>query len=256
MSSSYKRDFLPKVSCLCITFARPSLLEEAIQSFLNQDYAGEKELIVLNDFHLQTLSFEHPQVNIINLPLKVNTLGEKRNMAAALSSGSVLLPWDDDDICLSSRVSQSVDYLLNNEQQYYKPKSVFFWNNGIISSLEQYHCHGQCCYTRELFDKTLYSVMGSGEDQAFDNKAKDILGKEDLSTDIALIENFYFYRWAGTHSYHISTMDKQGGEPTLFAQSIESVKRGEMPQGNITLSPHWKADYEQQAKNFIATKNL
>src|SRR5438876_11343843 len=41
-----------KVSCMCATYNRPPnsqwLLEEAIESFLRQDYA-EKELLVLND---------------------------------------------------------------------------------------------------------------------------------------------------------------------------------------------------------------
>ena len=37
---------LPKVSCICPTFARVYLLEEAIESFLRQDYKGEKELII------------------------------------------------------------------------------------------------------------------------------------------------------------------------------------------------------------------
>ena len=39
---------LPAVSCLCVTYGRPTLLlEESIQSFLQQDYVGKKELIIL-----------------------------------------------------------------------------------------------------------------------------------------------------------------------------------------------------------------
>jgi cellulose synthase/poly-beta-1,6-N-acetylglucosamine synthase-like glycosyltransferase len=38
----------PPVSCFCLTYGRPCLLEEAIHSFLQQDYAGPKEMIVLN----------------------------------------------------------------------------------------------------------------------------------------------------------------------------------------------------------------
>ena len=33
----------PKVSCYCATYGRTKLLEEAIHSFLLQDYEGEKE---------------------------------------------------------------------------------------------------------------------------------------------------------------------------------------------------------------------
>ena len=40
----------PAVSCICPTYGRPELLEEAIYCFLLQDYPGPKELIVLNDY--------------------------------------------------------------------------------------------------------------------------------------------------------------------------------------------------------------
>src|SRR5690349_243347 len=52
-----------KVSCICATYNRPPhfqwLLEEAIESFLRQDYA-EKELIVLNDCPEQELLCDAP----------------------------------------------------------------------------------------------------------------------------------------------------------------------------------------------------
>ncbi|MCX6908301.1 MAG: glycosyltransferase family A protein [Verrucomicrobia bacterium] len=50
----------PAVSCMCLTYGRPQVLAEAVQSFLQQNYAGPKELVVLNDLDCQTLRFEHP----------------------------------------------------------------------------------------------------------------------------------------------------------------------------------------------------
>ena len=32
----------PGASCLCLTYGRPHLLEEAVESFLRQDFAGPK----------------------------------------------------------------------------------------------------------------------------------------------------------------------------------------------------------------------
>ncbi len=243
-------DSLPFVSCLCVTFARPSLLEEAIQSFLNQDYQGRKELIILNDFHMQTLSFDHPEVLVINLPKKVNTLGEKRNMIAALSSGDVLFPWDDDDICLPFRLSQSVGSLLESKAEYYKPYSAFLWNSDVISSIERYNFHAQCCYSRDLFNQIFYKATGAGEDLLFDNRVRDILGKE-IRSEIAAHENFYLYRWAGTSSYHISAMDQEDGESQVLAQSVQSAVRNEIASGVIELIPSWKMDYLQQTKDFL-----
>jgi hypothetical protein len=39
----------PAVSCVCLTYARPHLLEEAMRSFLQREYRGIHELLVLND---------------------------------------------------------------------------------------------------------------------------------------------------------------------------------------------------------------
>jgi hypothetical protein len=52
-SSRWKYDFshwesLPRVSCQCITYGRTTLLDEAVESFLRQDYPGEKELEVVS----------------------------------------------------------------------------------------------------------------------------------------------------------------------------------------------------------------
>lgn len=95
---------LPAVSCFCLTYGRHRILEEAIQSFLQQDYAGPREMIVLNDYADQTLAFDHPEVQVINLPRRFRTLGEKLNAAVALASHDLLFVWDDDDIYLPHRL--------------------------------------------------------------------------------------------------------------------------------------------------------
>ncbi|MBV7332940.1 glycosyltransferase [Chloroflexi bacterium TSY] len=88
----------PPVSCICPTYGRVALLEEAIYSFLRQDYPGEKELIVLNDFAEQTLEFDHPEVRIVNLPKRFHSVGEKYKAAAALATHDLVFVWHDDDI--------------------------------------------------------------------------------------------------------------------------------------------------------------
>ena len=245
---------LPSISCLSVTFARPRLLEEAIQSFLKQDYAGEKELIILNDFHLQELAFDHPEITVINLPRKVNTLGEKRNMAAALAKGEVLFPWDDDDISLSFRVSQSINFLLSQNAEFYKPTTALLWNKGLIDNINRNNFHAQCCYTRVLFNQAFYSAMGSGEDQEFEEKIEKIINRK-IASEVLPHENFYLYRWAGTGSYHLSVVaseDGQDGEAVLLKQQTARAERNEIPTGKICLSPNWQSDYEKQAKDFIA----
>jgi glycosyl transferase family 2 len=86
---------------MCLTYGRPHLVEEAIASFLRQDYAGVKELIVLNDLPEQPLQFDHPEVKIINVDKRFRGVGEKRNACAALCSHDLLFAWDEDDISLA-----------------------------------------------------------------------------------------------------------------------------------------------------------
>ena len=60
------------------------LIEEAVESFLRQDYL-RKELVILNDTPGQVIEFDHPRVKIINWPERYPTLGEKRNAAATFA---------------------------------------------------------------------------------------------------------------------------------------------------------------------------
>src|SRR6185437_12376322 len=90
----------PGVSCLCLTYGRPRLLEESVESFLRQDWPGPKELVILNDHPEQPIVFEHPEVFVCNVGRRLRSLGEKRNLSVALARHDNLLVWDDDDIYL------------------------------------------------------------------------------------------------------------------------------------------------------------
>ena len=95
----------PKVSCFCATYGRPHLLEEAIESFLRQDYPGAKELVILNDYPGHTLHYEHKEIRIVNRDKQILPLGRKFNETVELCDGDILLPWEDDDIYLPWRIS-------------------------------------------------------------------------------------------------------------------------------------------------------
>ena len=62
----------PSISAKCITYGRVSTLEEAIYSFLQQDYPGEKELVIVNDYPKQKLIFDHPEIKIIIRDLQLH----------------------------------------------------------------------------------------------------------------------------------------------------------------------------------------
>jgi hypothetical protein len=82
---------LPLISCKCITYGRVESLEESILSFLQQEYAGPKELIIVNDYPKQKLFFKHPQIKIFNINKTFDTIGDKENFAVKQCSGEIIV---------------------------------------------------------------------------------------------------------------------------------------------------------------------
>jgi len=248
----------PAVSCFCMTYGRPAVLEEAIYSFLLQDYPGRKELIVLNDYAEQILTFDHPEVRVINLPVRFRTLGEKMNAAVALAAHDLLFPWDDDDIYLPHRLSFSVAKLEANKR-YFKARTAWFWNNGVLSGPVQNLFHPASCWSRRLFDAGRgYVADGNGCDLLFEQQLKRTFPGFTAPTAVAPEEIYYIYRWGGTGTFHLSQFGElQVGQNVGYADVAAFVQqrasRGEIPLGHIPLQPGWKTDYRQLVSSYIAT---
>jgi glycosyltransferase involved in cell wall biosynthesis len=247
---------LPGVSCICCTYSRPALLEEAIESFLRQDYAGPKELIIINDFADQTLIYDHPQVRIINLMQRMHSVGEKINTAVALAAYDLICPWDDDDIYLPHRLRLSVSRL-DPKRGIFKAAQAFFWNNGAISSIERNLFHAGACFTRALFDKAGgYPHQNSGYDMVLERAFDQVAFAATTPAELPAEQLYYFYRWAGTESYHISALQQQHDDARSYAEAAAFVARqvaaGAIPTGVIRLQPQWRHDYVALAQAFVA----
>lgn len=233
---------LPLVTCLCLTYARTALLEEAIESFLRQDYAGEAELVVLNDFAPQVLAFDHPRVRVINTT-RFPSLGEKRNAAAQLARGELLLTWGDDDIHLPHRISRMVAALGEG------PMCLEGWHfcaHGKMV-LNRFPTTGAMICTREAW----FAVGGVpaqdvGEDHGFNLRVKAHFGLQALP--FATENPAFLYRWSGSDRWHISGLgvDKPGKRKAYDVMATYAaglIADGREPAGAITLRPQWRADY-------------
>lgn len=246
----------PPVSCICLTYGRPEVLEEAIYSFLQQEYAGRKELIVLNDYVGQTLHFDHPEVRVFNLPVRLHTVGEKMNAAVALASHDLLFVWDDDDIYLPHRLSFSVEHF-DPQKGFFKPRTALVLDNGELRGPAHYLFHVGSCYSRKRFDAVGgYAHEGTGYDLLFEKRLEAHFPGSTATYEIRPEEIYYLYRWGGTGSYHMSQFGalKQGenvghNEVESFVQ--QRASRGEIPLGDIPLQPSWKVDYRQLASSYV-----
>jgi Glycosyl transferase family 2 len=248
----------PPISCMCLTFARSQrLVEEAVYSFLSQDYEGDKELLLLNDFDRQRIVFDHPQVTVVNVPARFHTVGEKRNAAAALCRYDLLAVWDDDDIYLPHRLTFSMQRY-EERKRFFRPSKAFVLNHGVITGPTANLFHGGSIWHRSLFDQVGgYAHMGSGQDRDLEARFKLLLGSDIQYQAIQPSEIYYVYRWLGTGSYHLSAFGRDGkgksGNEKVMDCALRDLSRGNIGAGEIILKPHWSLDYQRLVREHLAT---
>ena len=85
------------VSWACITYGRPQCVPEIIRMFLEQDYKGKKEFVILNDDPDVNYVFNHPEVRIYNWNHRFNNVRLKNNACVDLCKGEVFMETADDD---------------------------------------------------------------------------------------------------------------------------------------------------------------
>lgn len=106
----------PYVSVICPTYNRRRFLPNLVHQFLHQTYPQEyMELVILDD---------SPESNEDIIPKRTNikyhyrpekmVLGKKRNELNALTSGDIIVCFDDDDFYSPDRVRHAVNTLVNS----------------------------------------------------------------------------------------------------------------------------------------------
>jgi glycosyltransferase involved in cell wall biosynthesis len=243
----------PFISCKCITYGRVIELEESIESFIKQEYPGKKELIIVNDYPLQKLIFDHPDVKIYNLDKTFNTIGEKENFAMSKCSADIICQWDDDDIAMSNHLRSVAKY-------FYPGADLLHWQNGVLFDHNNISAITSLGNSGIVFSRKAWEMVGgyplenAGYDMTF------VLSIKSKSNNIVLAsppsdEVSWFYMWGG-RSYHMSGLgtdnDSRPNVVVRHSEHIENLrKNGKIPTGEIKLIPRWNKDYSQKLKNFI-----
>lgn len=234
-------DAPPLISCLCPTFGRcgspwQHLLEEAVEAFLRQTDV-HSELLILNDHPAQEIVFNHSRVRVVNQAQRYRTLGEKYNAMVSLAAGSLLAPWEDDDISLPHRLELSRERL--GERDYYNPRQYWFQDR---NGLHWEHAPG-VGHNLSLFRRRAWQAVGG---------YPAVTGSQDLEMDDRLTSHpnvscrieewplpvpdwYYLYRW-GASPCHLS------GQPDMQGL-YDSLNTAPAPAGRFTLQPHWREDY-------------
>jgi hypothetical protein len=238
---------LPGVTCLCPTYGRPPdrlhVLEEAIESFLRQDYPGPRQLLILNDAVRQWLDFEGgkvpPGTYLVNADHRFPSVGAKMNWLCENAKYDLLLPWDDDDISLPDRISQAVFRLGNGP--YWNPG--FHWHLDF-DDLQYLPEQSVCGHAASIFRKDAWKKAGkypadssNGYDQELNGRLWALERLPSLRKEHPE-EWKYVCCWAGRSPTHISGY----GLKADAAYHNEVAERGRV-KGVWRLRPHWGRDY-------------
>tara|TARA_R110002020_G_scaffold12409_6_gene45499 strand:- start:6946 stop:7707 length:762 start_codon:yes stop_codon:yes gene_type:complete len=239
------------ISCLMPTYNRcpksKNLLDEAVQSFLLQDYE-DKELIICNDTPGQKLVLDVEGVRVFNLNGRFTTLSHKLIWMIEKAKGDILCRWDDDDICLPHRLSYSMRKL--GDSLEWRAANYWYCPPGeTIYVKHPGNTHCMALWRREVLGKIGgYPPNASGwEDQAFNKAVFEAGVSPYLGEVIPAQDIFYLYRW-GVSPRHLS--GSGGGEVGL---QNHYNKIGERPvtKEAFELSPGWRKNYVQRGQEAL-----
>jgi len=233
----------PLVSCLCCSYGRILLLEEAIKCYLDQDYPN-KELIILNDKPDVILRLpKQDDVRIFNNPTRFNSLGEKRNYIKTLASKNTeyFCVFDDDDLYMPYRIKESVEAMESHKgYDIGKAINAIISTNNVDYKVANNLFHSQAIITKEYMNKTSYPNISVGEDREFEKNAKI------LNIDVGFFSH-YIYRWGNTH--HVSGLRD---EKESWNKSINYYKD---ITGEIILKPRFQRDYWKEVRDYLVKIN-
>jgi len=237
-----------RISGKCTTYGRVNVLEEALYGFLHQDYEGWNELVIVNDYPLQTLHFEHPKVRIYNLNETFDIIGNKENFTIDKCEGDIIAVMDDDDVALSNHLS--------NINKYWKDDTnLMHWNQALFYNGPNATKIAPVGNSGIVFSKRVWEEIGrspienAGGDMTFVVTIHN-LGRSKVALAAPPDEEVgWMYRWGGIQNvYH------QSGKGTDTPDRMNIVERnkmhverlrkqGQIPIGDIQLNPHWDHDY-------------
>ncbi len=244
----------PFISCKCITYGRVDMLQEALYSFLQQDYPSDKcEMVIVNDYPLQKLIFNHPQVKIFNLDTTFDTIGAKENFATDQCQGNIICQWDDDDIALPNHLRNVAKFFVEGTDLLQWHRGIFY-NEPNISAISGLGNAGMV-YSKAMWKSFGgYHLENAGHDMSF------VMGIRGISKNIVFAappdnEVSFMYMWGG-RGYHLSGQGTDTpNRPNVIVRHSEHIERlrkaGTIPTGDVNLHPHWKYDYAQLLKDYV-----
>lgn len=229
----------PLVTCLQLSYGRPHLSVEAVESFLRQTY--ENKLLLIVNTHHSPVKFAHPYKNIkvFNVP-NFPYLSDVYRYGISLIKTKHYFIWDDDDIFLPWHIADRVNARLANPRFNAITHHVAFTSyNNEIKSLD----------SNMFVSQYLYDNNGIKPDAGIScwdvNWDKKPWQRFHLS--LPRTRPSYIYRWA-TGESHISGAATEKGQHQNYLRNIEEKKKIHFPDPWI---PGWRRDYTTDALTYL-----
>tara|TARA_R110000868_G_scaffold43053_3_gene145241 strand:- start:29 stop:709 length:681 start_codon:yes stop_codon:yes gene_type:complete len=222
------------ISVLTITYKRPHLLEEAIESFLRQREIAGAEMVIINDNPDVTYVYDHPQIKIFNVKERFPSIASKLEWGCKQCTYNFIYRLDDDDLLAPQALHNVAITITESILDYdiYRSKDHFFFVNNKFEKKSSNINNGNI-YTKKYLDRIKWPNK-SGDEDAYITYGQNAAICEDVSTTM-------IYRW-GMNTLHISGMGVQPNEIVL-AMADKMLKE---ESGVTQLKPHFDNDYYGQ----------
>jgi glycosyltransferase involved in cell wall biosynthesis len=219
------------ISVLTITYKRPHLLEEAIESFLRQRRVAGAEMVIVNDNPEVDYVYDHPSIKIFNVKERFPSIAAKLKWGYKQCTHNFIYRLDDDDLLAPEAIYNVAVTVIESALDYdiYRSTDHFFFVNNKFEKKSSNINNGNV-YTKKYLDRITWPHKSGDEDAeiTFSNGAVIC---EKVPTSM-------IYRW-GMETLHISGLGIKPSEEVL----AHADKVLTEPSGVIQLNPHFDNDY-------------
>ena len=224
------------ISVLTITYKRHHLLEEAIQSFLEQDFTGDCELVVINDNADVNYIYNHPKVRIINHKERFPSISAKLEWGYKQCNYSYIYRLDDDDLLTPWGLSNVAKDIENNSGfEIYRSRGMYFFVDNRFEK-ESDNINNVNVYTKAYLDRIKFPNRSGDEDNF-------ITYGHNASIYQSKLKHTMIYRW-GMNTFHISGLGQVDNSVILghADKVLDNIT------GDVKLNPHFNHNYYDQLK--------
>ena len=221
------------ISVVTLTYKRGHLLEEAIESFLQQDQA-DCEMVIINDDVDVKYTCKDSRIKIYNLAKRYTSIISKLQLGFFLATNKYMFRLDDDDL-LSEHCLRDAKNAIKENPGYdiYRSKNHYYFVNNIFNCISSNINNGNI-YTKDFISKLEWTDPGIAEDVWLTFECGGSIYEY---SDISML-----YRW-GMSTYHISGLGNYYVDPEDALKSLSAL---DTKKGKIKLKPNFANNYYEQ----------